>query len=479
MSWLVGIITAADPATRDRSVDEACRGAGTSLLLAESAALEAYRRDCPNLYRRVRALFFLASIHRYHLPASLEDSAATAGLIPASAVHHLLGRRFEEAIDVLLARQQADGPSAALSSALASAYRELGLQTLANQVRQSVRSIRGNQWMFRVGHPDDHPLRIRPELLRRGAAGAKTPFPLLQESTPVRMDLSHAGWSDIFFLGMDCPEAARVLNVSVDLGVHGRDAAPRPPVEVYLRVIDEPLLRLTSIDLDATADISDLGEVFDFGRDHLGLLKAAVIAAGIVPPGIEGSGESLADVLAAVVGPGHGLELVSSVNGIPKGSRLAVSTNLLAALISVCMRATGQARSLTGGLDEQERRLVAARAILGEWLGGSGGGWQDSGGVWPAAKLIRGVVAAEGDPEFGVSRGRLLPRHDAVPLGVDLQESLVLVHGGMAQNVGPILEMVTEKYLLRCEAEWRARIEAGEVLDEIIAGLTAGGVKGG
>ena len=29
-----------------------------------------------------------------------------------------------------------------------------------------------------------------------------------------------------------------------------------------------------------------------------------------------------------------------------------------------------------------------------------------------------------------------------------LQESLVLVHGGMAQNVGPILEMVTEKYLL-------------------------------
>ena len=41
-----------------------------------------------------------------------------------------------------------------------------------------------------------------------------------------------------------------------------------------------------------------------------------------------------------------------------------------------------------------------------------------------------------------------------------LQESLVLVHGGMAQNVGPILEMVTEKYLLRSEAEWAARKEA-------------------
>jgi len=74
------------------------------------------------------------------------------------------------------------------------------------------------------------------------------------------------------------------------------------------------------------------------------------------------------------------------VNNIPKGSRLAVSTTLLAALVSVCMRATGQAASLTGQLQEHERRLVLARALLGEWLGGSGGGWQDSGGVWPGMK---------------------------------------------------------------------------------------------
>src|SRR5207237_1037348 len=112
-----------------------------------------------------------------------------------------------------------------------------------------------------------------------------------------------------------------------------------------------------------------------------------------------------------LVGPGLGLEVVSSVNGIPKGSRLAVSTNLLAALIAACMRATGQARVLTGPLSEGERRLVAARAILGEWLGGSGGGWQDSGGVWPGMKLITGAPARDGDPELGTSRGRLLPNH--------------------------------------------------------------------
>ncbi|MEI8314848.1 MAG: UTP--glucose-1-phosphate uridylyltransferase, partial [Verrucomicrobiota bacterium] len=354
------------------------------------------------------------------------------------------------------------------------AYHDLGFQTLANQVRRSVRSVRGNQWMFRIGHPADQPLRIRPELLQRGADET---FPVLRETTPVRMDLSHSGWSDIFFLGMDHPEGARVLNISIDLAVHGRDTAPRPPVEAYLRVIDEPVLRLTSVDLGATADITDLNEVFDFARDYLGLLKAAIIAAGIVPPGIEGSGESLPALLARTVGPGLGLEIVSNVNNIPKGSRLAVSTNLLAALIAAGMRATGQAQSLTGQLTEPERRLVAARAILGEWLGGSGGGWQDSGGVWPGAKLIQGVRAQDGDPEFGISRGRLLPNHTPVEIGARLQDSLVLVHGGMAQNVGPILEMVTEKYLLRSEAEWQGRQEATRVLDEIIAALKAGDVK--
>jgi hypothetical protein len=343
-------------------------------------------------------------------------------------------------------------------------------------VRKSVRSVRGNQWMFRTGHPHDHPLRIRPELLVR--ASENDPFPILREATPVRMDLSHSAWSDIFFLGMDFPEGARVLNVSINLGVHGRDAAPKPPVEAYLRVIDEPVLRISSVDLAATADITELADVFDFAKDYLGLLKAAIIAAGIVPPGLEGSGQSLPELLSLMIGPGLGLEIVSSVNNIPKGSRLAVSTNLLGSLISVCMRATSQAKSLTGPLQESERRLVAARAILGEWIGGSGGGWQDSGGVWPGMKLIEGVRSEAGDPEFGISRGRLLPTHHILTkeeasdrVRQQLQDSLVLVHGGMAQNVGPILEMVTEKYLLRSEAEWKGRKEALGILNDILAAL--------
>jgi len=477
---LTRIITSGDPDVRNRSLDGYCRSATAEALLDAAGHLDRLRRTSENLYERVRASFFLSAIYRYHLPPKL--SPELRARLPYEGYLRLLNRRFEEALDAFLAVQESEGPSDAVASALAAAYHALGFQSLADQVRRSVRSVRGNQWMFRVGHPADHPLRLRPELLRRAGPGG--PFPILAERTPVRMDLSHSGWSDIFFLGMDFPEGARVLNISVDLAVRGRHPRPQPPIEVYLRAIDRPVLRLASVDLKCKAEIGDLAEVFDFAKDYLGLLKAALIAAGIVPPGLEGAGQGLADVLARLVGPGLGLEVVSKVNDIPKGSRLAVSTNLLAAIITACMRATGQTQALAGPLAESERKIVAARAILGEWLGGSGGGWQDSGGIWPGIKIIEGCLAAPGDPEFGVSRGRLLPDHHIYTESEVAQrtrrqicESFVLVHGGMAQNVGPVLEMVTEKYLLRSEAEWTARREAMGILRLIEGALQRADVQ--
>lgn len=485
MSRLTDQIVATDEALRDAPLARVCDGAGLDELLAECRALDAFRGACDNLYQRVRALLYLSAIYRYSLPPLLETARGAS--LPYDGVQLLLDRRFEEAIRRFEEALQKGGASESIASALAAAYHGLGFQTLADQVRRSVRQVKGNRWMFRMGHPLDHPLRIHPELLECASGG----YPLLAESTPVRMDLSHSGWSDIFFLGMDYPQGARVLNVSIDLAVRGDGAArgagtsgPRPPIETYLRVIDEPVLRLVSVDLKAQADLTRIDDVFDFGRDHLGLLKAAVIASGLIPAGLEGCGLALAPLLARVTGKaGHGLEVVSSVNNIPRGSRLAVSTNLLASLIALCMRATRQVASLTGGLEESERRQVAARAILGEWLGGSGGGWQDSGGVWPGIKLIEGCAAREGDPEFGISRGTLLPRHrllgrDEIPEEARqrLQESLVLVHGGMAQDVGPILEMVTERYLLRSEREWEARQQAQGMLDSILRAFRAGDI---
>ncbi len=396
MSELVHIITATDPEVRNRSLDAWCRTATKSQLLAECVALDAFRRASDNLYERVRALFFLYAIYRFHLP---QHPSSADTLIPFEGYSNLLRRRFEEAIDVFLhAQAEAGEPSDGVASALAAAYHSLGFQTLADQVRRSVRSVRGNQWMFRIGHPADQPLRVRPELMERDTRRSGL-FPILHEATPVRMDLTHSGWSDIFFLGMDFPEGARVLNVSVDLSVRGADdgGGPRPPIETFFRVIDEPVLRLVSVDLNASAEISSLDEVFDFAKDYLGLLKAAVIASGIVPPGMEGAGQPLADLLARLVGPGQGIELVSQVNGIPKGSRLAVSTNLLASLIAVCMRATGQI-ALTDG------PTVRGGAACG---GGPRHPGRVAGGIRRRlAGLGRRVAGDEGDPGRGGGRGR-------------------------------------------------------------------------
>ena len=253
MSLLTEVITSRDEEIRNRSLDALCRSATPGELLRECEALDRFRRNSDNLYERVRALFFLYAIHRFHIPS--RQFAASRALIPFAGYTNLLKRRFQEAIDIFLAAQAAAGPGAAISSALAAGYRALAFQTLADQVRRSVRSVRGNQWMFRAAHPEDAPLRIRPELLARAAPDDL--FPVLREATAVRMDLSHSGWSDIFFLGMDFPEGARVLNISIDLGVRGT-GAPKPPVEAWFRVIDQPVLRLVSVDLQATAELNQL-----------------------------------------------------------------------------------------------------------------------------------------------------------------------------------------------------------------------------
>ncbi|MEM6803344.1 MAG: UTP--glucose-1-phosphate uridylyltransferase [Bacteroidota bacterium] len=480
MNPFILTIVQQDQELRDRSFFSLCQDLSTKKLLEYLEELDLFRKGTENLYERVRASLFLHAAYRFVLQES-EDSPST-GKIPYKGFEELLDRRFEQAIYTFREAQDQDGINAALASALAESYHQLSFKILADQVRKSVRASKGNQWMFRLGHVEELPIRIHADLLQK--SGSSQLFPVLREQTSVRMDLSHSGWSDIFFLGMDYPEGARVINVSVDLGVYGRDKEVRPPISTYFRVISEPIIRLSSLDLNTSKDISELSDLFNFGNDYLSLLKAGIIAGGLIPPAFEGTGQELGDILARIVGPGMGVELLTKVNDIPKGSRFAVSTNLLGSMIALIMRATSQTESLEGGLQEVERRMVASRAILGEWLGGSGGGWQDSGGVWPGIKRIEGTAAQEGDPEFGISRGCLLPIHHVlegkhVHAEIDerLSKSLVLMHGGMAQNVGPILEMVTEKYLLRASEEWKAREAAYEIYSNIQEALKEGDME--
>src|SRR6202161_174469 len=120
MSQLTGIITAGDPTVRNRSLDAYCRDAGLEDLQRECEALDRFRRDSDNLYQRVRALFFLYAIHRFHLP--LKPGVAARGRISFEGYNNLLTRRFEEAVETFLTLQREEGPSDGISSALAAAY---------------------------------------------------------------------------------------------------------------------------------------------------------------------------------------------------------------------------------------------------------------------------------------------------------------------------------------------------------------------
>ena len=106
---LIDLITSPEASVRNRPLEAWAASASLPELLEACAALDRFRRDAQNLYERVRALFFLSALHRFHLPPrlaepGLEESGPTpgeAGLIPFAGFEHLLHRRFEEAIELL------------------------------------------------------------------------------------------------------------------------------------------------------------------------------------------------------------------------------------------------------------------------------------------------------------------------------------------------------------------------------------------
>ncbi|MBI5049837.1 MAG: UTP--glucose-1-phosphate uridylyltransferase [Nitrospirae bacterium] len=481
MNELIETITSEDISLRNRSIDSLLKNKNTDELLKSAEELEDFRKTVNNLYHKVRASLFLFVIYRFYLQENKEIKPE--GRIPFEGVKAALDRNFEESINIYLKDVMKNrNLNGAVCSAIAHSYYQLAFKYLVDQVRLSISQCNENFYLFNTHGLENYPYSVLPELTIPDAGTGL--YPVGMDATPVRLDPSHSGWSDIFFLGMDFPEGARVVNISVNLKVSGDEGTVKPPCECYCRFIEEPVISLRSIDLNTSKKISSLLELFNFGNDYLSLLKAGVVASGIVPPSFENKNIELKDILKKLLNKPGGIEVVSRVNDIPKGSRLAVSTTLLATIITCLMRFSGQTKSQTGLLTEEERRIAASRAILGEWLGGSGGGWQDSGGLWPGIKIITGEAATIGTPEFGVSRGCLLPNHSLfsrtdVPQGVEdkIINSVVLVHGGISQNVGPILEMVTEKYLLRYEKEWNARIRGIHLFDKITDALAQGNLK--
>ncbi|MBL8869726.1 MAG: hypothetical protein JNK90_08020, partial [Planctomycetaceae bacterium] len=111
---LIETIVSMDDHLRHRGLHDFCANCSEKQLLDAAAELDEFWRETPNLYHRVRAMFFLSAIYRYEIPLRLP--ANSAGLIPHEAHEHMLSRRFMEAIDTLLDVQQQAGITLTLSS---------------------------------------------------------------------------------------------------------------------------------------------------------------------------------------------------------------------------------------------------------------------------------------------------------------------------------------------------------------------------
>ena len=104
MGRLVEVITSNNPAVRNRSLDSLCTGMNTAELLVEAAALEAFRRSSDNLYERVRALFFLYALHRFHLCGRLANDTRSSNQRRAVAIHcTMVSARLPTEVKVSLA----------------------------------------------------------------------------------------------------------------------------------------------------------------------------------------------------------------------------------------------------------------------------------------------------------------------------------------------------------------------------------------
>ncbi len=127
-SNLIDIISSSVDQVRDRALDAWCRGRSFVVLQQACTELDQFRRDCDNLFQRVRALFF--PLFDSSLSHAERLAGREVGIIPFSGFESLLQRRFHEALDDFLSEQARSGPSVTLSSALASAYHRLAFQKL-------------------------------------------------------------------------------------------------------------------------------------------------------------------------------------------------------------------------------------------------------------------------------------------------------------------------------------------------------------
>ncbi len=174
---------------------------------------------------------------------------------------------------------------------------------------------------------------------------------------PARIELA-GGWTDTPPYTLEC--GGDVTNTAINLN-------GQPPIHCYCRILDEPLIRLNSIDGGMRLEITELAELIDYRKpgDRFALTKAALAISGFAPGMASWPDDiTLREMLESF---GGGFEITTIV-GIPQGSGLGTSSILGAVILGVIARMTGRA------LNQQELFHDVLRLEQGLT---TGGGWQD------------------------------------------------------------------------------------------------------
>ncbi|MHC4983561.1 MAG: fucose pyrophosphorylase domain-containing protein [Planctomycetota bacterium] len=242
----------------------------------------------------------------------------------------------------------------------------------------------------------------------------------------VRLDLA-GGWSDTPPYALE--HGGCVINAAVNLN-------SQPPIQCFARVIPEPVIYLTSIDLGTRAEITELEELLDFGSPtgEFALAKAALALSGFGPEaGSFPRSGKLSDMLRRF---GGGIEL-TTLAAVPKGSGLGASSIVAAVILAVVERIMGRKLS--------QRELFHEVLRLEQALT-TGGGWQDQvGGVVAGAKVITTAAGLVPDPET-----REVPAEVLDPASNGGRT--LLYYTGITRLAKNILQQVVARYLDRDRA---------------------------
>ncbi|MGC9453971.1 MAG: fucose pyrophosphorylase domain-containing protein [Phycisphaerae bacterium] len=240
---------------------------------------------------------------------------------------------------------------------------------------------------------------------------------------PARLDLG-GGWTDTppyCLLHGGC-----VINAAVDLN-------SQPPIQAYARKVDEPVIRLGSIDAGIRSEITTLQDLLDFRSptSEFALAKAALAHSGLSPE--TANWPDNVTLPAMLEQFGGGLEL-TTLAAIPRGSGLGTSSIVAAVLLAVIRRVMGI---------EQTQAELFRGVLRVEQALTTGGGWQDQvGGV------VDGVKVVSAQPGMVVE-----PSVHYVPADVlDPQTNgatTLLYYTGITRLAKNILQQVVGRYLDR------------------------------